>query len=306
MSISHYVSLHTESAKRAAGYFFRQPIATLLILAMLAIAMTLPLTLYLGVQSSQTVLSKLSETPKITVYLETNSTETDVDTLKKMFSEDKRVKQAQFVSKDDGLEEMKAALDSQDIVSMLDENPLPDSFIITPASSTPDTIAALKTDVEQFPMVASSQMDSEWMKTLYQVNELVQKVFWFLAITLSLAFVLVAHNTIRLQILTHKEEIEITKLLGAPSSFVRRPFLYQAAWQSLLSAAISLGLATWVMKTSQPLVTQIFEPYGIHLTWRSFTPQEMAIVLAGVCALGILGSWLASTQHLFSFKAKKN
>lgn len=304
--MNYYLSLHVESAKRAAGYFFRQPIGTLLILAMLAMAMTLPLTLYLGVQSSQNVLNKLSETPKITVYLEPAATETDVDALKKMFTEDKRIKQATFISKEDGLEEMKNALDSQDIVSMLDDNPLPDSFVITPVSNAPDVVTTLKTEVEQFPMVESSQMDSEWMKTLYQVNDFVQKVFWFLAITLSLAFVLVAHNTIRLQILTHKEEIEITKLLGAPSSFVRRPFLYQAAWQSVLSAAISLGLSTWIMRTTQPLVKQIFEPYGINLAWRGFTPQEMLIVLVGVCALGILGAWLASSQHLFSFKAKRN
>ena len=304
--MNYYLSLHVESAKRAAGYFFRQPIGTLLILAMLAMAMTLPLTLYLGVQSSQNVLNKLSETPKITVYLEPAATETDVDALKKMFTEDKRIKQATFISKEDGLEEMKNALDSQDIVSMLDDNPLPDSFVITPVSNAPDAVTTLKTEVEQFPMVESSQMDAEWMKTLYQVNDFVQKVFWFLAITLSLAFVLVAHNTIRLQILTHKEEIEITKLLGAPSSFVRRPFLYQAAWQSVLSAAISLGLSTWIMRTTQPLVKQIFEPYGINLAWRGFTPQEMLIVLVGVCALGILGAWLASSQHLFSFKAKRN
>ena len=304
--MNYYLSLHVESAKRAAGYFFRQPVGTLLILAMLAMAMALPLTLYLGVQSSQNVLNKLSETPKITVYLEPAATETDVDALKKMFTEDKRIKQATFISKEDGLEEMKNALDSQDIVSMLDDNPLPDSFVITPVSNAPDVVTTLKTEVEQFPMVESSQMDSEWMKTLYQVNDFVQKVFWFLAITLSLAFVLVAHNTIRLQILTHKEEIEITKLLGAPSSFVRRPFLYQAAWQSVLSAAISLGLSTWIMRTTQPLVKQIFEPYGINLAWRGFTPQEMLIVLVGVCALGILGAWLASSQHLFSFKAKRN
>ena len=305
--MNYYLSLHVESAKRAAGYFFRQPVGTLLILAMLAMAMTLPLTLYLGVQSSQNVLNKLSETPKITVYLEPAATETDVDALKKMFTEDKRIKQATFISKEDGLEEMKNALDSQDIVSMLDDNPLPDSFVITPVSNAPDAVTTLKTEVEQFPMVESSQMDSEWMKTLYQVNDFVQKVFWFLAITLSLAFVLVAHNTIRLQILTHKEEIEITKLLGAPSSFVRRPFLYQAAWQSVLSAAISLGLSTWIMRTTQPLVKQIFEPYGINLAWRGFTPQEMLIVLVGVCALGHFGGVVGIIGSIcLVSKAKRN
>lgn len=302
----HYISLHIESAKRAAGYFFKQPIGALLILAMLAIAMTLPLTLYLGVQSSQTVLSKLHETPQITLYLEQNASADDADTVRKLLADEKRIKESRFVSKDEGLDEMQTSLGAQDVVSMLDENPLPDVFVVTPASNSPDEVSALQADLDKYPMVESTQMDREWMQTLYQLNHLLHQVFYFLAATLSLAFVLVAHNTIRLQILSHKEEIEITKLLGAPSSFVRRPFLYQAAWQSVLSAAISLALSTWVMQTTQPLVNQIFKPYGINLAWRTFTPIEVGIVLVLVCALGISGAWLASTQHLLGFKAKRN
>lgn len=301
----HYLSLHLESARRAAGYFFKQPIATLLILSMLAIAMTLPLTLYLAVQSGQNVLSKLKEVPQITLYLDQSASAADADAVRKQLTEDKRVKDIRFINKDQGLEEIKQAMDSLDVVSMIDENPLPDVFIVEPQSSAPETVLALKNELAQYPMVESAQMDQEWMQTLHRINTLVNKVFWFLAVTLGLAFVLVAHNTIRLQILSHKEEIEITKLLGAPSSFVRRPFLYQAAWQSVLSATISLILCSWVMKTTQPLVNQIFDPYGIKLQWRLFEPLEMAMVLLSVCALGIIGAWLASTQHLLGFKARK-
>ena len=116
---------------------------------------------------------------------------------------------------------------------------------------------------------------------------------------------LVAHNTIRLQILSHRDEIEITKLLGAPSSFVRRPFLYQAAWQSLFAGSLSLWLCHVLMTATQPLVNQIFQPYGIVLQWRTFTNSEMGLVMLVVCALGIAGAWLASTQHLLSFQAKR-
>ena len=149
------------------------------------------------------------------------------ETVQKLLAEDKRV-QAVKLWQEQGLAEMQQAMGEQDIGAMLDENPLPDAFIVTPKENNPQAIAALQEDLSHYPMVESAQMDKEWMQTLYQFNQLVNKVFWFLAITLGLAFVLVANNTIRLQILTHKEEIEITKLLGAPSSFVRRPFLYQA------------------------------------------------------------------------------
>lgn len=304
--MNNYLALHWESARRAIVYFFRQPIATLLILTMLAIAMTLPLTLYLGVQSSKNVLDKLSEIPQITLYMELTASADDSEAVRKLLSEDRRVRDTQFVGKDEGLAEMQEATGTPDIVSMLDENPLPDVFIVTPASAQPEEIAALQNDLARYPMVESTQMDREWMQTLYQFNQLLHKIIWFLAGTLGLAFVLVAHNTIRLQILSHKEEIEITKLLGAPSSFVRRPFLYQAAWQSLLSASISLALSGMLMKSTQPVVNKIFQPYGIVLEWRGFYWWETAVVLFVVCLLGMSGAWLATQQHLLGFKARRH
>ena len=55
MSIIHYVSLHVESARTALKQLLRQPVGTLLTLLMLAVAMTLPLFMYLGIQSGQSV-----------------------------------------------------------------------------------------------------------------------------------------------------------------------------------------------------------------------------------------------------------
>lgn len=301
-----YFSHHAESARRAAGYFLKQPFATLLILAMLSIAMALPLTLYLGVQSSQNVLNKLSEVPQITLYFEQGAQQNDIEAVRKLLSDNKQVKDFKFVGKEQGLDELKEAMGAQDAVSMLDENPLPDVFVVTPDNANPQSVLAVQQALAQYPMVEQAQMDQEWMQTLYQINDLVKKAFWFLAATLSVAYVLVAHNTIRLQILSHKEEIEITKLLGAPSSFVRRPFLYQAVWQSVVSVVLSLVLSAWVLHVARPLVNQIFQPYGITLQWRSFLPWEIAAVFGGVCLLGIVGAWMASTQHLLGFKARRN
>lgn len=304
--MKHYLSLHLESARNAARHFIRQPFATLLILLMLAIAMTLPLALYLGVQSGQAVLGKLNEAPQITLYMELSADEVDNEAVKTLLAEDARISKSEFVGKQKGLQELQQSMGAQDLVSMLDDNPLPDVFIVTPdAGTAPEAMQVLQHDLSQLPMVETARLDTEWMQTLYQINAFLHRIFWFLAITLSVAFVLVAHNTIRLQILSRKEEIEITKLLGAPASFIRRPFLYQAAWQSLLSAAISIGLCAWLMRASQPLINQIFRPYGLNIEWRFFHAWEILMVLAVVTALGISGAWLATQQHLLSFKAKR-
>ena len=304
--MKHYLSLHLESARNAARHFIRQPFATLLILLMLAIAMTLPLALYLGVQSGQAVLGKLNEAPQITLYMELSADEVDNEAVKTLLAEDARISKSEFIGKQKGLQELQQSMGAQDLVSMLDDNPLPDVFIVTPdAGTAPEAMQVLQHDLSELPMVEAARLDTEWMQTLYQINAFLHRIFWFLAITLSVAFVLVAHNTIRLQILSRKEEIEITKLLGAPASFIRRPFLYQAAWQSLLSTAISIGLCAWLMRASQPLINQIFRPYGLNIEWRFFHAWEILMVLAVVTALGISGAWLATQQHLLSFKAKR-
>lgn len=301
-----YLTLHWDAAKNAARYLLRQPVAVLLILVMLAIAMTLPLALYLGVQSSQAVLGKLNESPQITLYMENSADEVDSQAVAALLDEDERIADKRFIGKAEGLAELQESMGGQDLVSVLDYNPLPDVFVVTPQTGlTPGQTQDLQAHLAQLPMVESAKLDTEWMQTLYQIDSFVQKVLWFLAFTLSVAFVLVAHNTIRLQILSRKEEIEITKLLGAPASFIRRPFLYQAAWQSLLAAALSLLLCAWLMRSTQPLVSQIFQPYGLNIQWRFFHFWEAVLVLLIVLALGIGGAWLAAQQHLLSFKAKK-
>ena len=302
----NYFTLHFEAAKNAVRQLFKQPLATLLILVMLAIAMSLPLALYLGVQSSQAVLGKLNESPQITLYMEQNAVDADSAVVKELLAADKRIEKSEFIGKAQGLSELQTSMGEQDIVSMLDSNPLPDAFVVSPKpGGTPSEMQALRQDLAKLPMVESAQLDTEWMQTLYQIDDFVQKVLAFLSVTLSVAFVLVAHNTIRLQILSRKEEIEITKLLGAPSSFIRRPFLYQAVWQSLLAAGLSLVLCAWLIHATQPLVAQIFRPYGLNIEWRFFHTWEWLSVCGIVAALGIAGAWLATRQHLLSFKAKR-
>ena len=302
----NYVSLPFAAATNAVRQLFNQPLATLLILVMLAIAMSLPLALYLGVQSSQAVLGKLNESPQITLYMEQNADEADSAVVKELLAADKRIEKSEFIGKAQGLSELQTSMGEQDIVSMLDSNPLPDAFVVSPKpGGTPSEMQALRQDLAKLPMVESAQLDTEWIQTLYQIDDFVQKVLAFLSVTLSVAFVLVAHNTIRLQILSRKEEIEITKLLGAPSSFIRRPFLYQAVWQSLLAAGLSLALCAWLIHATQPLVAQIFRPYGLNIEWRFFHTWEWLSVCGIVAALGIAGAWLATRQHLLSFKAKR-
>lgn len=222
MSIIHYFSLHVESARSALKQLLRQPFGTLLTLIMLAVAMTLPLFMYLGIQSGQSVLGKLNESPQITVYMETAAAQSDSDTVRNLLTRDKRLDNIRFIGKEDGLAELQSNLD-QNLISMLDGNPCrmslslprPGNHARPNAGNLPGHYQAAygRIRVYGYRMGANAVPNQR----VHPQNLMVS------FLTLGMAFVLVAHNTIRLQILSRKEEIEITKLLVRPRRLSAAP-----------------------------------------------------------------------------------
>ena len=130
--MSHALSMHKQAASRALKTFLRQPLGSLLILVMLGIALTLPLALYLVVQSNQQMLGQLTSTPQITVFMALSAEQKDVDALQAELRKRHELSKIEYVSKQKALADMQQSMGEQDLVSMLDENPLPDAFVLTP------------------------------------------------------------------------------------------------------------------------------------------------------------------------------
>ncbi|MBQ9683189.1 MAG: permease-like cell division protein FtsX [Neisseriaceae bacterium] len=296
--MNSWLNLNISAAKNALRHLLKRPIGNFLILLMTGIALTLPLCLYLAVQSTQNLFGSLSSNPQITVYLQHNANANDIAQVKQTLESDQDLSNVKLIDKTAALQEIQSSLGDADIVSLLDENPLSDAFSVTPKSSNPDEIENIRKRLSGLPSVDNAALDAQWLQTLHDIKEFARQILWFLSITLGLAFVLVTHNTTRLQTLARKEEIEITRLLGAPASFVRRPFVYFALWQGLLSMVIGLILAGLIQATFAPKLTAMFAPYGINPEWRFFNAQELFLVLLIVGLLAIVGAWLAVRQHL--------
>ena len=88
--------------------------------------------------------------------------------------------------------------------------------------------------------------------------EVVRRVIWLTGALLALSVVLVVGNTIRLDILNRRAEIEVMKLVGATDGFARRPFLYSGVWYGLgggVGAVLVVAVATALLaKPLQRLV----------------------------------------------------
>ncbi len=302
--MKHFMMTHLHIAKTALINLFKQPLGTILTLLMLAIAMTLPLTLYLGLQNSAPLLGKLGEAPQVTMFLEVSADDVDTATIKANLEKRDDLAKIELVSKNEALAHLQMQLGQENLLSLVEENPLPDAFVLTPKNSDPETLKKIQSELSGLPMVEEVQIDTQWAQTLFHIVAAIEKVTWFLGMTLSLAFILVMYNTIRLQILSQKEAIEITRLLGAPASFIHRPFLYQAFWQGLFFFFLSLVLGNWIISHAQPLLGNILTQYGLNLNFRFFNLEEISVTIIVMVILAILGAFLATRNHLKHFKAR--
>ena len=153
-------------------------------------------------------------------------------------------------------------------------------------------------------MVDSAQLDTHWAKRLFSMIVLGRKLTLFLGAILGIALILITHNTIRMQVLARRDEIEVSKLIGAPDSFIRRPFLYHACWQGIFAALIAWGLTRWLVYVANPALHDLGQLYNEHIELRSLHFTEVTGVVICTAMLAMIGARIASDYHLRHCEAR--
>ncbi|MGL6070129.1 permease-like cell division protein FtsX [Craterilacuibacter sp.] len=296
--MKHYFYLHWQSAVQALARILRQPLASLLNLLMLSLALALPLSLYLTVQSIQDWSGKLEVTPELTVFMEMASEPADLAAVESTLNNHPKIAEHQFIDKDQALMALESRNGISGMAQGLDGNPLPDAFIVRPASLETRDLDLLQKELSGLPMVENVQFDAAWAERLSQLLKLGKHLSLFLGIAFAVALVLVTHNTIRMQILARRDEIGISKLIGASDSFIRRPFLYHALWQGLLSALLAWGMASYLIAVANPVLADLARLYNEQLALRSLSAAELGLLLLVSALLAISGARLATDHHL--------
>jgi cell division transport system permease protein len=182
----------------------------------------------------------------------------------------------------------------------LTDNPLPDTLIVTPSldASTPQGTATLKQAIAAMADVQTVQLDTEWVKRLHAMLDILRRVVALTAGLLGASVVLIVGNTIRLDILNRRAEIEVMKLVGASDGFARRPFLYSGVWYGLGGGLIAIILVAVAAAALAKPVDSLAALYGSPFHLQGLKLLAAAEVLGLAVALAWLGSWLAATRHI--------
>ncbi len=292
------LTLRLDLLRNVMRRIFASPVAGMLNIMVIGIALSLPAGMYVLLQNAQELVEELASTPQISLFMEVNAGTEAADELHNKLGQHPAIASVEFVPRDQALEQLKQSSGLADVIGGLEKNPLPDAFIVHPKPVEAKALEALRNELSKLPGVEHAQLDSSWAYKLEAILKFGRALVVILASLLSIALIAITFNTIRLQILTQREEIEVSKLIGATNAFIRRPFLYFGATQGLLggmAAYLILSLSLLLLNVQLESLTQL---YASEFSLQSLSLADSLSLLFFSMYLGWMGAWLSVSRHL--------
>jgi cell division transport system permease protein len=283
------------------GTLLGHRLGTFMTVMVLGIAMALPLGLFVTVENLRGLDLQQQEWGTVTAFLNSEADEQAALALIRRI-EDGGLGRAHGVSPAEGMEQFRASSGFGQALDLFDRNPLPWVVLVTPSSSEAEELgeaaATLGNWLGQQPEVDLVQVDHKWLQRLAGLLEVGNAIVTVLTVLFSLAVVVVVANTIRLDVGSRSDEIQVLSLVGAGNGFIRQPFLYSGFWYGLLGALVALILLQLSLLYLEPPLERLLASYGSEFELRSLGGQGTLLVLLTGGALGLFGAWMSVQRYL--------
>jgi cell division transport system permease protein len=302
--VKSWLRHHRQALAAALGKIAAQKPAAALNALVIGIALSLPAGGYALLGSLRAATAGAPLEAQFSVFMRADAKRADADALAARLKGDARLRGLRFVPREQALKELQASEGLAEIVAALGRNPLPDAFVLRPASSDPAALEALARDLRGLPGVAHVQADSAWARRLAALTGTARLAIALLAALLAFGLVAITFNTIRLQILTLRAEIEISKLIGATDAFIRRPFFYLGALQGLSGGLVALAILWGSLSALNVGVAELAASYGSGFKLAFLEPGDALTVALFSAGLGWLGAYLSVSKYLLEIEPK--
>ncbi len=295
-----YLTHHAQAALGSTGRLVRTPFATALTVLVIALALALPLALALFVSNAARATGGFTGAVDVSVYFKPDVALSRVQQLAQGARGRAGVAAVQVIGSDDALKEFRQYSGFGQALQALGQNPLPNVLHIRPAStaSSPADLEALRHYLSAWPEVDLVQVDAEWVLRFNAILELLRRVLGIAIVLLGAGVLAVIGNTIRLEIQGRRTEIEVIRLVGGSTGFVRRPFLYTGMLYGLWGAMLAWAMVAAAVLILRSAVASLAQLYGSSFTLAGPDLREVGVVVAVGLSLGWLGAWAAAARHL--------
>jgi cell division transport system permease protein len=295
---------HRQALAAAFGKVAAQKAAAALNALVIGIALSLPAGGYALLASLRAATAGAPLEPQLSLFMRADAKRADADALAARLKGDARLRELRFVPREQALKELQASEGLAEVVAALGRNPLPDAFVLRPAASDPAQLEALARELRALPGVDQVQADSAWARRLAALAGTARLAIALLAALLAFGLVAITFNTIRLQILTQRAEIEISKLIGATDAFIRRPFFYLGALQGLSGGVVALAILWGSLSALNVGVADLAASYGSAFRLAFLESGDALAVLLFSAGLGWFGAYLSVSKYLLEIEPK--
>ncbi len=297
--LSAWALRHVSTAIGALGRLSRQPVASLMTILVIGIALALPASLHLVIKNALSISESWDNALDFSVYLKKDVTLAQAEKLAEIVRQRADVDAVTLIAADDALAEFREQSGFGDALAHLSSNPLPHTMVVRPgAANTAVSMGLLNEELGNLPEADFVQVDTEWVQRFLAILDILERAIRIGSILLGVAIAVIIGNTIRLDIQNRREEIEVTKLIGASNSFVRRPFLYSGLWYGLGGGLLALALVNYGLYALDAPVNRLAGLYNSAFRTLSLDLAESATIVGVGIVLGLTGSWLAATRHM--------
>lgn len=303
--LSIWATSHASTAIAALGRLARQPFASAMIILVIAVTLALPAAVNLIVKNARTVSNSWDNALDFAVFLKQDVSVDEADALGKLIGQRADVETVQFISADDALAEFKEQSGFGEALDQLPENPLPHTLVVRPGpGNTTASLVLLQEEIGNLPEIDFVQVDTEWVQRFHAILDIVRQAIAIGAALLAIAIVVIIGNTIRLDIENRRDEIEVTKLIGATNAFVRRPFLWTGFWYGLFGGLMALALVYYGLYMLGGPVARLAGLYQSKIAVSSLNLAEAAAIVGIGILLGLVGSWVTAARHMRRIEPK--
>ena len=300
-----WLRLHGHALADAARRIAGQPVAAAFSVLVLAVAIALPVLAAVALRSAAAITASFEADPHVNVYLALDAGDDDVRRVGEALRSHAEAAGVRFVSRSQALEELKASTHLAELLASLERNPLPHAFTVRVRTTDRARLDAARGAWSQLPKVEQVVADFEWTERLGRWVAFANRLLALIAVFLGAAVAFIVGHLIRLQVVSRRQEIEVSQLIGATASDVRRPFLYhgllEGAGAGAAAIALSWAFAWWIDRELQALTSTYVNDVKIV-----FLPATAACaVVGGAALLGLAGAWWAVGRELRQFSPSR-
>ncbi len=299
--MSTWLRLHVHAFTEAWRRVASQPLGAASSVLVLAVAIALPVLAAIAVRSLGAVTSGVETDPHVNVYLALDATDEDARRVGDALRAHPQTAGVKFIPRSEALEELKASTHLAELLASLDRNPLPHAFTVRVRSADPAALAQAREAWLKLPKVDQVNADFEWAQRLGRWVRFANRLVALIALGLGCAVAFIVGHLIRLQVVSQRQEIEVSQLIGATAADVRRPFLYHGLLQGFLAGLAALllswGVTAWVSGELQALTAS----YDTELKLVLLPLRDCLAIIGLTALLGLVGAWWAVGRELRQF-----